>query len=266
MKNIYTLFCGMAVVTFLLFSQNTELLGQDIPARDNPNVLKITVTGGDYGYVDEMYIYFIEGATWGYDQEMEAVKWYSIYPDATMIWSIAGDGTELAINAMPLSCLYSGCTDIPMHFQCGYEDEYTLTFSDMDTFEYPTEFWIEDLNDPSNWINVNSEMDTYTFTGYVSDSSYNRFVIHFMDPTGVVPGTVKNPEIYASAQHAIIETEHPEIIKSVRIYDLTGNEICRKQGRFEKRNELSVSAHTGYYFVKVETVRGVYSQKRFIGY
>jgi hypothetical protein len=260
MKNIYLLFCGLAVAFSSLYAQNEHV------SRDNPNVLKMAITGGDYGYADELFIYFIEGATPNYDVEMESIKWYSIYPDATMIWSIAGDGTELAINAMPLSCLYNGCTDIPVHFQCGYDDEYSLTFSGMDTFEYPTEFWIEDLNDPSNWINVNNEMDTYTFTGYVSDSSFNRFVIHFMDPTGITPGTVKRPRIYAAAQSVVIETEAPETIKDIQIFDLVGNEVNVKHGNFDKRNKLYVSGQIGYYFVKVDAGKNVYTQKIFIGY
>ena len=260
MKNIYLLFCGLAVAFSSLYAQNEHV------SRDNPNVLKMTITGGDYGYADELYIYFIEGATPNYDVEMESIKWYSIYPDATMIWSIAGDGTELAINAMPLSCLYNGCTDIPVHFQCGYDDEYTLTFSGMDTFEYPTEFWIEDLNDPSNWINVNNEMDTYTFTGYVSDSSFNRFVIHFMDPTGVRPNSVKQPRVYASTQYAVIETDTPENIKDIQIFNLIGNEMNAKHGDFDRRTRLYVSGQIGYYFVKVTTEKNIYSQKIFIGY
>ncbi len=136
----------------------------------------------------------------------------------------------------------------------------------MDTFEYPTEFWLEDLNAPSSWINVNSEMDTYTFNGYVSDSSFNRFVIHFMDPTGITPGTVIRPRIYATAQSVVIETEVPETIKDIQIFDLVGNEVNAKHGDFNGRNKLYVSGRIGYYFVKVEAERSIYTQKIFIGY
>ena len=274
MKNIYTLFCGMAVVIFplMLLAQNgTDVSYKGSPARDTPNVLNVHIAGGDYNYEDNLYIYFWEGATTGYDIELEAIKWYSINPDATMIWSIAEDGTELAINAMPLSCLYNGCTSIPIHFQCGYDDEYTLTFSGMDTFEYPTEFWLEDLNNQSNWLSVNDGSNTYRFNGQVSDSSFNRFIIHFMDPTGVHPNPFDAPaesniKIYASTQYAVIETDRPDSIRGIQIFDLVGNEIYMKKGRFEKLSKLYVSGHIGYYFVKVVTATNIYSQKIFIGY
>jgi len=275
MKNIYTLFCGIAVVILplMLFAQNSgsELFNEKVSGRDAPNLIVVHVDGGDYGYQDDLYIRFMEGATPNYDIELEAIKWYSINPDATMIWSIAEDGTELAINAMPLSCLYNGCTSIPVHFQCGYDDEYTLTFSGMDTFEYPTEFWLEDLNNQSNWLSVNDGSNTYRFNGQVSDSSFNRFIIHFMDPTGVHPNPFDAPaesniKIYASTQYAIIETDRPESLRGIQIFDLVGNEIYMKKGSFEKLSKLYVSGHIGYYFVKVVTATNIYTQKIFIGY
>lgn len=276
MKNIYTLFCVMAFMVFASFSlaQNSSselLFDKNTSGRDAPNLLNIHISGGDYGYQDDLYIRFMEGATTGYDIELESIKWYSINEDATMIWSIAEDGTELAINAMPLSCLYDGGTDIPVHFQCGYNAEYTLTFSGMDTFEYPTEFWIEDLKNQSTWYSINNDTYTYTFTGLVSDSSINRFVIHFMDPTWVRPNLFEAPaenkiKIYASAQYAVIETDTPETIRGIQIFDLVGNEIYKRKGNFEKLSRLHISGHIGYYFVKVVATTGVYSQKIFIGY
>ena len=273
MKNFYTLFCVIAVIVSSSFAQNpkTELFSKNMSARDVSNLLVVHVDGGDYGYQDDLYIRFMEGATTGYDIELESIKWYSINEDATMIWSIAEDGTELAINAMPLSCLYDGGTDIPVHFQCGYEAEYTLTFSGMNTFEYPTEFWIEDLKNQSTWYSINNDTYTYAFTGQVSDSSINRFVIHFMDPTGVRPNLFEAPaenkiKIYASAQYAVIETDTPDVIRGIQIFDLVGNEIYKKKGTFEKLSRLHISGHIGYYFVKVVATTGVYSQKIFIGY
>jgi hypothetical protein len=270
MKNIYALFCGITVVFSSLYAQNENILNKGISARDNPNVLTVTITGGEYGYADELYIYFIEGATPGYDVEMESIKWYSIYPDATMIWSIATDDTELAINAMPLHCLFNGLTSIPIHFQCGYDNQYTLTFSSMDSFEYPTEFWLEDLCTEADWFSVSRDSDTYTFSGCVGDSSINRFVMHFMDPTGIEinPFDIQ-PEneirIRASANYAIIETEHPELIRGVEIFDLVGNEIYTGHPDIQNLNKIYVSSQHGYYFVKVITKNHIFTKKIFIG-
>jgi len=270
MKNIYSLFCGLVVVFTSLYAQNESVLKKDISVRDNPNVIKVNITGGEYGYTDELYIYFKEGATPGYDVEMESIKWYSIYPDATMIWSIADDGAELAINAMPLSCLYDGMTSIPIHFQCGYDEEYTLTFDEMESFEFPTEFWLEDQLTESDWFSVNRDNNTYTFQGYVSDSSINRFVMHFLDPTGIEGNPTefdleKKVNIYAANNYAYIQNNTNEFIREILVFDLVGNEILRSKNVSEILNKYYISGHTGYYFIKVITTANIYSKKIFIG-
>ena len=272
MKNIYALFCVCAVIISSSFAQDagSEFIQKTSLRMDVPNLLSIHVAGGDQGFQDILYVRFMEGATTGYDIELESEKWYSISPDATMIWSIADDGTELAINAMPLSCLYDGMTSIPIHFQCGYDDEYTLTFSGMDGFEYPTEFWLEDLCTENDWLSINRDTDTYTFSGCVSDSAINRFVMHFMDPTGIEINPFKiQPEndirIRASANYAIIETEHPELIKGIEIFDLVGNEIYAGHPDIQNLNKIYVSSQHGYYFVKVITGNHIFTKKIFIG-
>ncbi len=211
----------------------------------------------------------MDGATTGYDEELESIKWYSINSDATMIWSIASDETELAINAMPLSCLYDGMTSIPIHFQCGYDDEYTLTFSGMDGFEYPTEFWLEDLSTGEDWFSINRDVASYTFQGYVSDSSINRFVMHFLDPTGtdelpeILPD--KQMKIYASQYYAYIQNNSSEFIKEIEVFDLVGNEVPIRDQSFGVLNKYYVSSQTGYYFIKVITDKNIYTKKVFIG-
>jgi hypothetical protein len=271
MKNIYVLSCAIAVaISPLLAQQGSINVPKDFIRSTTPNVLSIHVAGGDYGYQDNLYIYYWDGATTGYDEELESIKWYSINDDATMIWSIATDDTELAINAMPLHCLYNGMTSIPIHFQCGYDNEYTLSFSGMDGFEFPTEFWLEDLCTEADWFSVNRDTDTYTFSGCVSDSAINRFVMHFMDPTGIEinPFDIQ-PEneirIRASANYAIIETEHPELIKGIEIFDLVGNEIYTGHPDIQNLNKIYVSSQHGYYFVKVITKNHIFTKKIFIG-
>lgn len=269
MKNIYALSCVIAVaISPILAQQGSINVPKGFIRSTTPNVLNIHVAGGDYGYEDNLYIYYWDGATTGYDEELESIKWYSINDDATMIWSIASDETELAINAMPLHCLFNGLTSIPIHFQCGYDNEYTLTFSGMDGFEYPTEFWLEDLCTDDDWFSVSRDSDTYTFSGFVSDSSINRFVMHFMDPTGIEikPNPADEMRIYATSNYANIETNHPELIRNIEIFDLVGNEIYKGRAGNDKLQKIYVSSQHGYYFVKVLTSNHVFTKKIFIGH
>jgi hypothetical protein len=262
--------CAILISSSLAQNFNSDFSEKASLIRDVPNVLSIHVEGGDYNYEDNLYIRFMEGATFGYDVEYEMIKWYSINTDATMIWSETEDGVELSINALPLSCLYSGITSVPIHFQCGYDDEYTLTFSGMDSFEFPTEFWLEDLCTEEDWYSINRDVSSYTFQGCVSDSSINRFVMHFLDPTGIEtnPFNIQAESdilIRSSANYAIIETEHPEHIRGVEIFDLVGNEIYKGRSDQNKIQKIYVSHQHGYYFVKVITHNDVFTKKIFIG-
>jgi len=273
MKNICIFICFIAVSVFPIQAQYSTANNQiDLMRNTTPNVLHMHVAGGDYGYQDNLYIYFWEGATTGYDVEIEAIKWYSINEDATMIWSTATDETELAINAMPLYCLYNGITSIPIHFQCGYDAEYTFTFDGFDSFEYPTEFWLQDLTKEDDWLCITSENNTITFQGHVSDTNSDRFVIHFMDPTGVESNPIESNnkdeiKIYSSSNRVFVECERPENIKGIYIYDLTGKEIKKLTSNFNVLNTYDISYQMGYYFIKVITDKeDIYSQKVFLGY
>jgi hypothetical protein len=262
--------CAFFITSALAQNFQSDLHNNTRIERDVQNLISMHVAGGDYSYEDNLHIYFWEGATTGYDAELESIKWYSINPDATMIWSIATDETELAINAMPLSCLYSGITSIPIHFECGYDAEYTFTFSGLDTFEYPTEFWLQDITRDGDWLSITEENNTFTFQGYVTDANMDRFVMHFMDPTGVekIPfdiDPVNEIHIRASANNAIIETEYPELIMGVEIFDLVGNEIYKGRPVQNKTQKIYVSHQHGYYFVKVVTHNHVFTKKIFIG-
>ena len=62
MKNIYSLFCVIAVSISPIFAQIDQDIGStDFVRNTTPNVLNMHVAGGDYGYEDNLYIYFWEG-------------------------------------------------------------------------------------------------------------------------------------------------------------------------------------------------------------
>ncbi|RLD79661.1 MAG: hypothetical protein DRJ15_08930 [Bacteroidetes bacterium] len=246
---------------------NTYRAHSNDPFREiKPNVLSVNVRGGNNNYKDAMYIYFEEGATFSYDEEIESKKWNSLNDDATMIRSIANDDTELAINALPLDKLNTEMITVPTHFQCGYEGDYTMDFNDIETFEENTEIWLEDLQ-TEEWYSITSISNQYTFNATPEDSKH-RFNIHFFGPTGV-PETGINPEelpikIYSSKQFAYILNNSNEIIKDVVIYDLMGQILYSGNLPHLTLNKVFVSNTTGYYVVRVLTNNHIYIEKVFI--
>jgi hypothetical protein len=94
--------------------------------------------------------------------------------------------------------------------------------------------------------------------------------MHFLDPTGTEgnPFSIQQESdirIHSLANYAIIETEFPEQIRGVEIFDLVGNEIYKGRSDQNKTQNIYVSHQHGYYFVKVITRNKVFTKKIFIG-
>ena len=244
--------------------KNTNRVHSNEAFRDAiPNVLTVNIFGGQENYRDEMIVMFTENATSGYDIEIEAKKWESQNNDATQIRSIAEDNTELSINVLPAESLYSGMTSVPMHFSCGYNTEYSLSFFDIESFEYGTEIWLEDKQVGGDWVSVNDNPD-YTFTA-TPDDLEDRFVIHFFGPTGVDEFGIENTvNIYSYRQNAFVRNNTNEVIKMVSIYTLSGELVQEVNTVDLKLSKFWVSNNMGYYVVRVITDKNVYTNKVFI--
>jgi len=266
MKAITTLY-----TLILVFALNINC--QDITKGKTTNLLKIVTEGGDQGFVDETYIHFREGATTAYDVAYDAKKWYSIDPEATMIWTIASDNTNLAINKLPLEDLHAILNSIPLQFVCGYGGgEYTLSFSELDTFDEGVEIWLEDMLIGGDWINVTAEESVYTFTGLPNEPA-DSFKIHILDPEVVIMDAdemnmAQSPvKIYASKNNIYIINTVGSIIKDIKIYNISGREVNHKTTSSSGTlNTIQINDKTGYYFARVLTDNNVYTEKVLIIY
>ena len=246
---------------------NTFREHSDDPFRGyENNFLKINTYGGPVSFSDELTIRFDENATTGYDDAIETKKWNSWHEDATMIRSIADDGTELQINVLPTSSLYGkDQVSIPVHFQCGHDGTYTFEASSIETFEPNTEIWLEDKLIGGSWIDFVSS-PTYVFSATPEDLK-DRFIVHFFGPTTIVED-VANMEstidIYSFRENVFVRNNTNEIIKSIKVYNLSGILIHDIQSADQRLNEIWVSDKMGYYVVIVATDQNVHNKKIFI--
>ena len=70
---------------------------------------------------------------------------------------------------------------VQMDFKCGEDGQYTITASQVESFEMGTEIWLEDLQTGSEWQNL-VENPEYTFSA-TPDDPQDRFIIHFFGLT-----------------------------------------------------------------------------------
>jgi len=233
------------------------------PFRDVvPNMLTMKVSGGGNGFKDRLTIRFADGdgVTAGYDKEVETVKWNSMYDDATMIRSIADDGTELSNEVYPLDGLQGDMVSVPVHFDCGYTAEYTFDFEGIDSFEAGNEVWLEDKKDNDKWIYLNNNPH-YTFTA-TSYEPNDRFIIHFFGPTSINDKDEAKVGIYSWRQYAFINNVTNEKIKKVSIYNMAGSLVTSREiPDGQKLSKIWVSDQMAYYVVQVITESNVYTNK-----
>jgi len=263
MKAIFTL-----ITVFL--ASITIVNGQDFLKDASTDLLKIEVEGGTQGFEDEAYIHFAEGATTGYDQAIDAIKWYSIDPEATMIWTVASDNTHLAINNLPLEDLHSNLNTIPMQFVCGYGGgAYLLTFSEFDTFDESVEIWLEDQVTGEGWIRLTSENSDYAFSGNPEDPA-DRFIIHILDPTAIT-GTdetdgIHDPiHVYSAGKTIYIKNVKPAASTTVQVYNMYGQQLLHTIN-YASQNTMKarVNGDPGFYIIRVMTDTQICAKKIFI--
>jgi len=263
MKATTTLF-----TLILVFVLNAKC--QEITRDGTTNLLKIEIEGGNQGFEDEAYIHFREGATTGYDVAYDAKKWYSIDPEATMIWTVASDATDLAINKLPLIDLHSILNTVPLQFVCGYGGgEYVLSFSELDTFDESIEIWLEDLTAGEGWILISENENTYTFTGLPYEPA-ERFKIHIMDPAIITSvdamGKAPNPlKIYSAGNKVYIKNFEGVEITNIRIFNLLGQPVQHTLNYASlDLSKVQINEPAGYYITQVTVDKHVYTEKVFI--
>jgi hypothetical protein len=250
----------------LVFSPSIRAHSNEAFREVPVNILKIEVSGGAGGYSDETTIRFDENATNNYDENLEVKKWNSFGMDATMFRSIADDGSELSVNAMPLESLYNPMTSIPVHFECGYDTEYTFNFNGMGTFENATSIWMEDLQ-TGDWISITETNPTYTCIASPGDDQ-ERFLLHFMGPTAIfeadVQQALKAVQIFSAHNTVYIRNASEQVIKEIVVYNLLGQEILRNAVPGQSLHQFVVHENSGYYVVRVRTDQSIYAEKVFI--
>ncbi len=243
---------------------NNERTHSTVAFRETmANILNVKVEGGMAGYQDDIVVRFDEEATSGYDINMEAEFWASQNPDATSLRSMADGNIQLAINVLPLQSLYSGdMLSVPLIFTCGYTAEYSLTFTDVASFDLGIEIWLEDKLTGGDWISINNQPE-YIFNASPEDAS-DRFVLHFFGPTGTEELAGPTIDLYSFGQYAYVRNNTEEAIKEIRIYSLSGALMNQAHTPDQKFLKLWVDDQMAYYVITVITDQQVYTKKLFI--
>jgi len=244
---------------------NAERSHSNVVFRDMvPNVLELTAQGVGADYYDKTQIRFYDGATNGYDLGLDADHWNSWYTDATQLRTIAEDGSKLTVNMLPPLDLNGGqLVSVPMQFSCGYAGEYTITASQLESFDNGAEIWLEDKQNNDIWVNIGTN-PVYTFNATPDDLA-DRFVVHFFGPTGIDDTYDPGINIFSYEHNAYVTTVGTEQITDITVYDLSGRIAAKPEiSAGQHQYKIYVSERKSYYVVRVTTDKNVFTRKVFI--
>ncbi|NOX45583.1 MAG: T9SS type A sorting domain-containing protein [Chlorobi bacterium] len=218
------------------------------------NLLRLNVAG-DNGS-DETVICFDQGATAGFDVELDA--WHVPGRDgAPSVYSVQGN-QHLAVNfltSLEINPL------VPLDFIALAPGSFIITATGMGSFPADVPLWLEDTRDDVfQDLRVN---ESYAFASSPLDAA-GRFVLHFSNPLGIDnPNNFDMVRIFAYENKVYVNIQgQPDNGSHCTIFDMMGRKVVKRA--VEQGLTTIAVPDRGYYLVTVLTHRGMTTEKVFI--
>lgn len=191
---------------------------------------------------------FNSQATAGFDSEFDS---YYLSGYAPMFYSKSGNDCY-ALNTLQGET--KGMT-VTFGFVKNTSSKYTLELSRSITGET---LYLEDLK--TSGVQNLYENPVYAFTSAEGDDP-NRFVLHFLGPTGVKPGINSGMQIYAGNKTLYINQTDAQK-GTITVYNTTGQLLSKLRLEASASQSVSLQNFTpGIYLVTIQTAKGLYNQK-----
>lgn len=240
------------IISILLTINTFSQVNSNIKNPQLNNVLQLNISGN--GYQDNIFIAYMNGATFGYDGQFDVVKLYGIY-QAPQFFSIIPGNINLSINTLPDITYYN---IVQLGLYVGKDTTYNITSTGTNSFTNYSSIILEDTK-----INVNTELmqqPFYSFLGSTSDS-VTRFRLHFSNPTHISNNVEDGIVILNSNKRIIIISLNNELLKKVEIIGVKGDNLFNKTYNNQKKIEIETVFPSGFYLIKVLTTEKTYIKK-----
>lgn len=183
----------------------------------------LTVTLEKDTHSMQTHVFFHEGATDGYDADLEANRLFG-GADIPVIYTKTEETEKMAFNA--LATLYGDYKAVDMGIYCGSNPgNFTLRFQDLTTLENTT-VMIEDKK--LDILEQAEEGWTYSFTTEANDPE-DRFRIHFNlpDQSGIASWKDGEFQIYPNPTDDYVQLKIKNQLSGYKafLYDLSGKQI-----------------------------------------
>ncbi|MEZ5198647.1 MAG: T9SS type A sorting domain-containing protein [Bacteroidales bacterium] len=217
------------------------------------NTLRLDVEGNDYK--DAIFVGFNGSATDDFDAGFDVKKMFGL-DEAPQFYSYVAED-KLSINSLPE---FEDYRLVSLGFECAIPSVFTITASELESFEEYMVIYLEDLKE-GTLHNLSNDV-TYTFYHEVGDDP-GRFLLHFGEPNAIGETNLQNVRIYSNNDVVYIQKPagmHGDIM----VYDMVGREIVRQKTEMESLEQIRINSGTGYYLIRLQTDNNVITEKVFI--
>jgi hypothetical protein len=212
--------------------------------------LSLTISNGEID--DETVIYFNENASSDLDKIYDASKLMALA--APQAYTMLVD-KKMAINTFNN---IGENSSVRMGINAPETGEYTITASNIESFDASTPIYLEDLYTQA-YVDLR-ESSSYTFTA--EEGTEERFIVHFLKTQGIDdPVNEEISNIYAFQQDVYVNFNGTR--GEISIYNILGQEISRTVAT-NGMNVLSVPQGNSVYIVKVVTDNVSVTKKVFV--
>jgi hypothetical protein len=232
----------------------------------NANILKQTESMKDMlrmksyndSYSDELIVKFDGAASNAFDDAMDAQKLRGS-AEASQIYSLTPQGTELSINNVPYS---TQTVTIPVAFELGNSSEATFGFTGLESFESSVSIFLEDkLLNKTIDLRLNP---VYNFT-HTADADPMRFNLVFYGVNSTGELSTANYNIWVNNDK--INVLIPEMIGQkavVQLIDQQGRILDATSVTLDSPSVINAPVSSGLYIVRVIVGNQAFTSKVFI--
>jgi hypothetical protein len=229
----------------------------DLWLKDSPaNQLTLTLNNSSSNN-DMAVVMFEENSSTGRDRS-DAEKLFSLNDKVPQIYTLTGDDLKSCLNSLPF--VTDGIT-IPVGILAPADGEYFITVKGIESFSSLKGLSLEDLNE--NFTQNLLDNPTYRFSASKNEDA-SRFLLHFTGSVGIDGKDKNTVNIYSAGRTVYITCANGLKNAKVTVSNLLGQDILSQKLSDKTRNEITVNAIHGYYFVKVQDETSVKTAKVYI--
>jgi len=235
---------------------NSETFLKNTSRYENSLFIKASSEMNDYN--DEAVVCFYPQATMDYDPNYDADK----IPggvNAPQLFTLIGRDRKVTVNAQAF--IYNQIR-IPVGFFAGIEGYYSLTTSNLESFDPSIRIFLEDYTGHMiRDLRLNRDYRFY----YSKKDEEIRFFIHFSKMELGFIDTIPFSSFSVYAQNHVVRILNPNHEHGYAIvFDMMGNECFRYTFGEDPESSFTLDVMSGYYIIRVVNENRTFTQKIFI--